>query len=490
MMLVAATRKGLFRFDRNGATADSWSIVGRDFLGEPVTAVVVDPARRYWLAALRLGHFGVKLHASDDACASWREIDAPAYPPKPQDSDDPVPWALDQVWVLEGLHAAAPQRIWAGTLPGGLFRSEDRGSSWQLVESLWNRPERRQWFGGGDDHPGIHSICVDPARSATTCSSACRAAACGAATTAARPGTLPRTACAPSTCRPSSAEAMPTSRTRTASCSAGATRTRSGPSTTTASSATDDGGDALDRDRPTSRPSVFGFAVAVHPRDPETAWFVPAVKDEQPHPGRRPWWSSRTRDGGRTLRGAARRPAAGARLRPGLSPRPGRRRRRRDGWRSARRPARCGSQATRETPGPRYPRRCRRSTRCVLSELSTGPERNSDAEIDPTRRPPRIGLCPAAGGAPFPRAMPGRGTAPADCSSLGEGRSACKAAGWRAEGSRGVRFISSLPAGSRSPHLPGVFCCRIHLLAVRSHQTGKHPSMKYASLEAFLGHVA
>ena len=47
MMLVAATRKGLFRFDSNGATADSWSIVGRDFLGEPVTAVVVDPARRY-----------------------------------------------------------------------------------------------------------------------------------------------------------------------------------------------------------------------------------------------------------------------------------------------------------------------------------------------------------------------------------------------------------------------------------------------------------
>ena len=27
-------------------------------------------------------------------------------------------------------------------------------------------------------------------------------------------------------------------------------------------------------------PSVFGFAVAVHPADPDTAWFVPAVKDE------------------------------------------------------------------------------------------------------------------------------------------------------------------------------------------------------------------
>ena len=26
--------------------------------------------------------------------------------------------------------------------------------------------------------------------------------------------------------------------------------------------------------------SSFGFAVAVHPREPDTAWFVPGVKDE------------------------------------------------------------------------------------------------------------------------------------------------------------------------------------------------------------------
>ena len=61
----------------------------------------------------------------------------------------------------------------------------------------------------------------------------------------------------------------------------------------------------LDRRRPRAsprsrrrRPSGFGFAVAAHPRDPLTAWFVPAVKDEcrvpvdgrlvgHPHPRRR-----------------------------------------------------------------------------------------------------------------------------------------------------------------------------------------------------------
>ena len=33
-------------------------------------------------------------------------------------------------------------------------------------------------------------------------------------------------------------------------------------------------------------PSTFGFAVAAHPQDAGTAWFVPGVADEQrPHPG-------------------------------------------------------------------------------------------------------------------------------------------------------------------------------------------------------------
>ena len=52
--------------------------------------------------------------------------------------------------------------LWAGTLPGGLFRSSDRGDSWELVRSLGDVPQRAEWFGGGYDVPGIHSVCVDP----------------------------------------------------------------------------------------------------------------------------------------------------------------------------------------------------------------------------------------------------------------------------------------------------------------------------------------
>ena len=44
--------------------------------------------------------------------------------------------------------------------------------------------------------------------------------------------------------------------------------------------------------------SSFGFAVAAHPADPRTAWFVPAVKDECRVPVDRALCVNRTRDGG------------------------------------------------------------------------------------------------------------------------------------------------------------------------------------------------
>ena len=44
----------------------------------------------------------------------------------------------------------------------------------------------------------------------------------------------------------------------------------------------------------------FGFAVAAHPSDPLTAWFVPAIKDELRVPRDGALAVTRTRDGGKT----------------------------------------------------------------------------------------------------------------------------------------------------------------------------------------------
>jgi hypothetical protein len=48
-------------------------------------------------------------------------------------------------------------------------------------------------------------------------------------------------------------------------------------------------------------PSSFGFAVAVHPTDPRTAWFVPAQSDEKRVPVDGQVVVTRTRDGGETF---------------------------------------------------------------------------------------------------------------------------------------------------------------------------------------------
>jgi len=50
------------------------------------------------------------------------------------------------------------------------------------------------------------------------------------------------------------------------------------------------------------QPSVFGFAVVVHPHDPNTAWFVPGVKDECRVPVDGKLVVTRTRDGGKKFK--------------------------------------------------------------------------------------------------------------------------------------------------------------------------------------------
>lgn len=52
---------------------------------------------------------------------------------------------------------------------------------------------------------------------------------------------------------------------------------------------------------PNIPPSVFGFAVAVHQRDGNTAWLIPAIKDEKRIPVDGKVVVTRTRDGGKNF---------------------------------------------------------------------------------------------------------------------------------------------------------------------------------------------
>ena len=163
---LIGTRKGLFTLTIDDGT---FELSAPAFPGVRVSNAVVDPRDGACYALLDHGHFGVHLHRSDDGGASWLEIAAPEYPDKPDGVSDVNPmtqqeteWATQLGWVLEPGHPDESGVLWCGTIPGGLFRSNDRGDSWQLDEALWNHPSRKKWFGGGYDAAGIHSICIDP----------------------------------------------------------------------------------------------------------------------------------------------------------------------------------------------------------------------------------------------------------------------------------------------------------------------------------------
>jgi hypothetical protein len=295
-----ATRKGLFTIRRRGS---EWRVTGTAFVGDNVTLVLPDGRDGAVYAALAHGHFGPKLQRSDDGGETWTECTSPAYPPEPEGGDimadgKPLPWALKLVWALEAAGPAASDGLWCGTIPGGLFRSRDRGESWQLCEPLWNQPARKKWFGGGADLPSIHSICVDPRDArrvlvAVSCGGVWETRDDGASWKVSAEGMR--------------AEYMPPDQQgdpdiqdphhmvmcrRQPDClwvqhHNGIFRSTDGA--------------ASWRELSDVPPSSFGFAVAVHPDDPETAWFVPAIKDEKRIPVDGKVVVTRTRDGGKSF---------------------------------------------------------------------------------------------------------------------------------------------------------------------------------------------
>ena len=156
------------------------------------------------------------------------------------------------------------------------------------MRGLWDLPERADWFGGGFDDPGIHSICLDPRDRPLAIAISCGAAS-GAARTAARPGTSAFKGLWAVYVPPEKRE-EPAYQARTASCNVLSRRQFvSGCSTITASSRTEDA-PGLAQVEPVPV-SDFGFAVAVHPADPENGLVrAGAGRRAAPCPWRRAGW--------------------------------------------------------------------------------------------------------------------------------------------------------------------------------------------------------
>ncbi len=300
----AGTRKGLFTFEKDGS---KWVQTGWNFPGIQIPAILPDRRDGTLYAVVDHGHFGTKLHRSDDQGETWTELDPPAYPERPEDVPEvldpfrqvPIPWSLEKVWALESAGPDKGGDLWCGTIPGGLFYSNDRGETWELNRSLWDRPERAKWAGGGYDFPGIHSICVDPRDSqrvvvAISCGGNWITKDGGENWTQGAEGML--------------YDFMPADQ-------GGADPDGQDPHRMVQCQGQADhfwvqhhcgifrsktAADGWEEIKGVS-PSAFGFAVAVHPTDSNTAWFAPALKDENRYPADGKFIVNRTRDGGETF---------------------------------------------------------------------------------------------------------------------------------------------------------------------------------------------
>lgn len=276
--LWVGSRKGLFEIRNNRITK-------QHFPGQPVTALLAEANDIY--CALNLGHFGPKLWRSANGGGSWDECACPAYPKEGESGA-----TLNQIWVMERREGT----LWAGTLPGGLFKSSDGAKSWTLIDSLWNRPERKEWVGGGSDAPGIHSILFGRDESITLgvsvggiWKSRDRGESWELSAAGMRAIYMP-----PAQQENQNAQDPH----RVVHCAAEPevmwAQHHCGIYRST------DGGESW-REIEKPKPSAFGFAVAAHPRDPNIAWFVPADADERRYPRDGKLVVTRTRDGGKTF---------------------------------------------------------------------------------------------------------------------------------------------------------------------------------------------
>jgi photosystem II stability/assembly factor-like uncharacterized protein len=156
--VLVGTRKGAWIYTADAAR-QRWSISEPMLPGWTVHHMSVDlrhdPPRIY--AAANHWAWGPSVARSDDGGKTWeKRSPGLAFP-----SDMGI--AVVNTWHVEPGHESQPGVVYAGTQPGGLFRSEDWGESWQPVESL-TRHRFRQFWGptGSVGESSLHSIQVDP----------------------------------------------------------------------------------------------------------------------------------------------------------------------------------------------------------------------------------------------------------------------------------------------------------------------------------------
>jgi photosystem II stability/assembly factor-like uncharacterized protein len=148
-LVLVGTPKGAFILESDADRGD-WSIRGPLCEGWPVHDISVEPGTNALLAGTGSPWFGPAVWRSEDLGETWsHSSEGLTY-----GDDGPK---VTTVWNV----TAGMDGIFAGVEPAGLFRSIDRGQTWEHVEGLTNHYSRSEW-GPGAGGLILHTIIPHP----------------------------------------------------------------------------------------------------------------------------------------------------------------------------------------------------------------------------------------------------------------------------------------------------------------------------------------
>jgi photosystem II stability/assembly factor-like uncharacterized protein len=270
VVLLIGTTKGAF-IGRASGRRSGWELGGPYFPGQPVYAMAFDARggrNRLWAAAEH-PHFGANLHRSDDFGRSWTAPER-ALVRFPEGSG----WSLKRVWQIQPGRADEPDSLYCGSEPAALFESTDGGESWALVTGLFDHPHRSKWQPGGGGL-GLHTIVPHPQRRermivAISTGGVYRTEDGGRSWTASNRGVR--------------ADFLPDKHPEFGQCVHKIVAHPARPERLFLQNhwglyRSDDGGRSWE-DIAHGVPSDFGFAMAIHPQDPDCAYIVPLESDQ------------------------------------------------------------------------------------------------------------------------------------------------------------------------------------------------------------------
>ena len=157
VLLLVGTTKGAFLL-RSTRQRSRWEVAGPYFHGQAVYALAYDSRagrRRLWAATHTF--WGTFLRSSDDFGKTWTNP-LEANIKFPADTGT----SLANIWQICPGSADEPETLYCGVEPAALFESRDGGDSWALVRGLFDHPHRPRWV-PGNGGLCLHTIIPDPA---------------------------------------------------------------------------------------------------------------------------------------------------------------------------------------------------------------------------------------------------------------------------------------------------------------------------------------